>query len=117
MLCPVHHGAVHRDEWVISGDVRGRLHFRRPGMRPMPECTGGDIEQVIAQLAEQQRTEPFRPGSTGDPLHLDYAVSVFFHNEEVAAMQLHRESVGRTQPADETVTGTPFSAMLPDSGS
>ena len=86
MVCSFHHGVMHRNGWVITGLPDGRLSFGRPGMRPMPGPVDGDIERIV-----ERAVEAFRPGSVGSPLHLDYAVSVFFDNEHVKAMQLHRE--------------------------
>lgn len=87
MLCSFHHGVLHRKGWVITGQPDGRLSFGRPGMRPMPGPVEGDIERIV-----ERAVEAFRPGSVGEPLHLDYAVSVFFDNERVKAMQLHRDA-------------------------
>jgi Domain of unknown function (DUF222) len=81
MLCGFHHRAVHRNNWVITGDPKGELTFTREGLAP-PRIKPFDIERLIANVSG-----PISPKLYGDRFSLNYIVSVFLDAQDYEARQ------------------------------
>jgi hypothetical protein len=75
LLCSMHHHAVHRNGWNITGDVNGQLLFTRTGLSQPTERTG-DVESVVDRF-----TGPITPAMRGERFDLGLAVMAFLHNE------------------------------------
>ncbi len=90
LLCSMHHHAVHRNGWTITGTVTGQLQFNRPGLTTSANSTrsgAGDLDAAINRF-----TGPITPAMRGEPFDLNLAVTAFLHNESLSRQQ-HSESV------------------------
>jgi 5-methylcytosine-specific restriction endonuclease McrA len=85
LLCSMHHHAVHRNGWTITGTVTGQLQFNRPGLTTSANSTrshAGDLDAVIDRF-----TGPITPAMRGEPFDLNLAVMAFLHNESLSRQQ------------------------------
>jgi Domain of unknown function (DUF222) len=78
LLCSMHHHAVHRNGWKITGNPYGHLDFVRPGL-VQPKFETGDLEKVIDYV-----TGPIGPAMRGESFDINLAVQAFIHNELLA---------------------------------
>ncbi len=77
LVCSMHHHAIHRNGWIITGHPNDKLEFTRPGLTP-PTIDDGNLESIIDHF-----TGPITPAMRGERFDLGLAVSTFLHNETI----------------------------------
>lgn len=85
LLCSMHHHAVHRNRWRISGHPNGKLTFTKPGLSA-PVLRDGDVESIIDHF-----TGPISPQMLGERFDINLAVEAFLHNQTIAAADTCRQ--------------------------
>ncbi len=84
LLCSMHHHAVHRNRWRISGLPQGKLTFTRPGLSASV-LRDGDIESIIDHF-----TGPIAPQMRGERFDINLAVEAFLHNQTIPRSNNHQ---------------------------
>ena len=93
MLCRRHHRAVHEEGFQVERQANGKLSFRRPDGRVLPEVPAAAavpanlIDALEAQndaAGVQINTRTGTPGWQGECLDVGYAISVL-HPRAIAS--------------------------------
>lgn len=94
LLCSMHHHAIHRNDWTITGNPNGPLTFTRPGLTTARPQTG-DSNNLKNNPQDGRAAGPIRPLGNGEPFDLHLAVQAHHHNKTLVGQADQHQPIHR----------------------